>query len=66
VNEWLSSAVGGGAGEIEVDEEGGERTWRVGQEEIVKEVGVSSSGKRFDLRMEGLGSYRVTYTRNGR
>lgn len=66
VNEWLNAPMAGGAGGIEVDEEGGESTWRVGQEEIVKEVGVASGSKRFDLRMDGMGTYRVCYTRNGR
>ena len=66
VNEWLNVPIAGGAGGVEVDEDGGERTWRVGQDEIVREVGVASGGKRFDLRMENLGTYRVSYTRNGR
>jgi U3 small nucleolar RNA-associated protein 7 len=44
----------------------GERTWRVRQEEIVQEVGVASGSKKFDLKMEGLGSYKLNYTRNGR
>jgi len=66
VDEWLNKPIGGGAGGIEVDDEGGERTWRVGQEEIVKEVGVSGGAKRFDLKMESMGNYRVSYTRNGR
>lgn len=66
VDEWLNKPIGSGAGGIEVDDEGGERTWRVGQEEIVKEVGVSGGAKRFDLKMESMGNYRVSYTRNGR
>jgi U3 small nucleolar RNA-associated protein 7 len=66
VNEWLNEAVSGGQGDIEVDEEEGERTWRVGQEEIVREVGVASGRKKFDLEFEGMGEYMVDYTRNGR
>jgi len=66
VNEWLNEAVSGGQGGIEVDEEEGERTWRVGQEEIVREVGVASGRKKFDLKFEGMGEYMVDYTRNGR
>ncbi len=66
VDEWLNAPIAGGAGGIEVDVEGGERTWRVGQEEIVKEVGMASGAKRFDLRFENMGNYRVSYTRNGR
>jgi U3 small nucleolar RNA-associated protein 7 len=66
VNEWLNAAVSGGQGGIEVDEDQGERTWRVGQEEIVREVGVASGRKKFDLKFEGMGEYMVDYTRNGR
>lgn len=66
VNEWLNAPIAGGAGGIEVDEELGERTWRVGQEEIVKEVGKGAGRKKFDLKFDGMGSYFVDYTRNGR
>jgi U3 small nucleolar RNA-associated protein 7 len=66
VNEWLNSAMSGGQGGIEVDEDEGERTWRVGQDEIVREVGVGSGAKKFDLKFEGMGEYMVDYTRNGR
>jgi len=66
VNEWLNSAMSGGQGGIEVDEDQGEKTWRVGQEEIVREVGVGSGAKKFDLKFEGMGEYMVDYTRNGR
>jgi U3 small nucleolar RNA-associated protein 7 len=66
VNEWLNHAVSGGQGGIEVDEDEGERTWRVGQEEIAREVGVASGKKKFDLKFEGMGEYMVDYTRNGR
>lgn len=66
VNEWLNAPMSGGQGGIEVDEADGERTWRVGQDEIVKEVGVASGNKRFDLKFDGFGPYKVDYTRNGR
>lgn len=66
VDEWLNAAVSGGAGGIDVDEDMGERTWRVGQDEIVKEVGVAGGKKKFDLKLEGMGEYMVDYTRNGR
>lgn len=62
----MNTAVSGGQGGIEVDEDEGERTWRVGQEEIVREVGVGSGAKKFDLKFEGMGEYMVDYTRNGR
>lgn len=66
VNEWLNQAVSGGPGGIEVDEELGERTWRVGQDEIVKEVGVAGGKKKFDLKLDNMGEYKIDYTRNGR
>lgn len=66
VDEWLNAPISGGQGGIEVDEEEGERTWRVRQDEIVKEVGVASGSKRFDLKFENMGTYKVDYTRNGR
>ncbi|BEI85264.1 hypothetical protein CcaverHIS002_0506650 [Cutaneotrichosporon cavernicola] len=66
VDEWLNAPVSGGQGGIEVDEEAEERTWRVGQDEIVAAVGVASAKKRFDLKLENMGPYKVDYTRNGR
>jgi U3 small nucleolar RNA-associated protein 7 len=66
VNQWLNAPMAGSAGGIEVDESMGEKTWRVRQDEIVREVGVASSAKKFDLKMENMGSYKVDYTRNGR
>lgn len=66
VNEWLNAPLAGGTGGIEVDEELEERTWRVKQRDIVQEVGVGSGRKKFDLKFEGLGSYKIDYTRNGR
>lgn len=66
VNEWLNAPQSGGQGGIEVDDDLGERTWRVDQDEIVREVGTSSAAKRFDLKMENMGPYKVDYTRNGR
>ncbi len=65
VNEWLNAPVAG-LGGIEVDEDLGERSWRIKQDEIVKEVGVASGSKKFDLKMQGMGSYKIDYTRNGR
>ncbi|OCF72182.1 U3 small nucleolar RNA-associated protein 7 [Kwoniella mangroviensis CBS 8886] len=66
VNEWLNKAISGDKGGIEVDEELGEKTWRVKQSEISDSVSVGSKGKKFDLKFEGMGSYKVDYTRNGR
>lgn len=64
VNEWLGGSTA--AGGIEVDEEGGERSWRVKQDEITSAVGVAAGAKKFDLRFENMGEYMVDYTRNGR
>ncbi|OWZ53518.1 U3 small nucleolar RNA-associated protein 7, partial [Cryptococcus neoformans CHC193] len=66
VNEWINKAIGGERGGIEVEEDLGEKTWRVKQEEIVKEVAMNVRGKKFDLKMEDMGNYKVDYTRNGR
>jgi hypothetical protein len=53
---------------IEVDEEIGEKTWRVSQDEIADAVGISARTKKFDLKLEtiGDGGYSIDYTRNGR
>jgi U3 small nucleolar RNA-associated protein 7 len=55
-------------GGIEVEEGEGERTWRVGQKEIVESVGIAVAGQKFDLKLPvvGGGGYRMDYTRNGR
>ncbi|KAL1407425.1 putative U3 small nucleolar RNA-associated protein 7 [Vanrija albida] len=66
VNEWINAPLSGGQGGIDVDYEAGERTWKVSQDAIVDEVGIASSSKRFDLRFDDWGSYKVDYTRNGR
>ncbi len=65
VQEYLNT---GDAGGIEVEEDEGERTWRVGQDEVVEAVAEGSRGKRFDLKLENIGGggYAVDYTRNGR
>lgn len=52
------------AGKIEV-EGAMERTWRVGQSEIVQAAGQEAAKGRKELRLDG-GPYRVRYTRNGR
>ena len=43
-----------------------ERTYKVRQDEIRRDVGVETAKKGFELRLEGLGPYTVDYTRNGR
>ncbi|EJD08528.1 BING4CT-domain-containing protein [Fomitiporia mediterranea MF3/22] len=60
----LTEAVGADAGRVEVEDEM-ERTWRVGQAEIVREVGVEAARQQKEYKLDG-GPYRVRYTRNGR
>jgi len=43
-----------------------ERTWRITQDEIVKNSAVATQGKQFSLDLEEFGPYAVDYTRNGR
>ena len=52
------------AGKMEVEGEM-ERTWRVGQEEIVKGAGQEAAKGRREWKLQG-GPYRSRYTRNGR
>lgn len=51
-------------GGIEVEGEM-ERTWRIGQSDIVQAVGQEAGRGRREVKLEG-GPYRVRYTRNGR
>ena len=59
---WLLPAE---AGVLEAEDEM-ERTYRVTQEEIVRQVDVASARKVFDLRMEELGPYSVELNASGR
>ncbi|KAK4140880.1 WD40-repeat-containing domain protein [Dichotomopilus funicola] len=43
-----------------------ERTYRVRQDDIQKEVGIDVAQKKFELKLEGLGPYVCEYSRNGR
>ncbi|KAJ9621878.1 putative U3 small nucleolar RNA-associated protein 7 [Taxawa tesnikishii (nom. ined.)] len=43
-----------------------ERTYKVRQEDIQKDVAVETAKKGFELKLEGLGPYKANYTRNGR
>ena len=60
----LTEAVGADAGRIEVESEM-ERTWRLTQNEIVREVGVEAARQQREYKLDG-GPYRCRYTRNGR
>ncbi|ETW75333.1 hypothetical protein HETIRDRAFT_461283 [Heterobasidion irregulare TC 32-1] len=52
------------AGRMEVESEM-DRTWRVGQDEIVRQVGAEVAKGRREMVLDG-GPYRARYTRNGR
>lgn len=52
------------AGKIEVEGEM-ERTWRIGQDEIVQGAGQEAARGRREWKLDG-GPYRSRYTRNGR
>mmetsp|Transcript_23671 Transcript_23671/g.39710 ORF Transcript_23671/g.39710 Transcript_23671/m.39710 type:complete len:538 (-) Transcript_23671:220-1833(-) len=58
---WLLPAE---AGNLEA--EGMERTYRFKQEDLVKELDTISARKVFDLTLNELGPYNMTYTRNGK
>ncbi|KAI5119540.1 hypothetical protein M0805_008526 [Coniferiporia weirii] len=62
--ELLTEAIGAESGRVEVEGEM-ERTWRVGQAEIAREVGGEAAKQRKEWKLEG-GPYRSRYTRNGR
>jgi U3 small nucleolar RNA-associated protein 7 len=56
--------AGKDAGKIEVEGEL-DRTWRAGQDEIVKSSGQEAAKGRREFNLDG-GPYRCRYTRNGR
>ncbi|TDL19025.1 BING4CT-domain-containing protein [Rickenella mellea] len=62
--ELLTSALGAEHGRIEVDDEM-EKTWRVGQKDIVSGAGQEAAKGRKEWVLDG-GGYRARYTRNGR
>jgi len=43
-----------------------ERTYRVRQDDIQKEVGIDVAQKKFELKLDALGPYVCEYSRNGR
>lgn len=43
-----------------------ERTYKVRQDEISRDVGVETAKKGFELKLDGFGPYSQDYTRNGR
>lgn len=49
-----------------LEAEGLERTWRIKQESIAREVDISSSKNQYDLVLPVLGPYTIDYTSSGR
>ena len=49
-----------------VEAEGAERTFRYRQSEMMAAVPVAAQQNYFDLRLEELGPYSLSYSRNGR
>ncbi|XP_058109845.1 probable U3 small nucleolar RNA-associated protein 7 isoform X2 [Magnolia sinica] len=49
-----------------LEAEGLEKTWRIKQESIVREVDILSSRKAYDIVLPDLGPYILDYTSNGR
>jgi U3 small nucleolar RNA-associated protein 7 len=47
-------------------EEDLERTYKVRQDDLRKEISVETAKKGFELKLEGLGPYTADYTRNGK
>lgn len=43
-----------------------ERTWKVGQDEIVNSSAIGVASKAFSLKLDDFGPYAIDYTRNGR
>lgn len=43
-----------------------EKSYQIGQREIVKEVDITSAAKHFNLNLPHLGPYKIDYFRNGR
>ena len=52
------------AGGMEVENEM-DRTWRIGQEDVIKSAGQEAAKGRREFKLDG-GPYRARYTRNGR
>ena len=73
-NKYDSAALKAKDAEILLENTGGflepehelERTYKVRQDEITKDVAVETAQKRFELKLDALGPYAFDYTRNGR
>ncbi|KAG5563397.1 hypothetical protein RHGRI_005974 [Rhododendron griersonianum] len=58
---WLMPSEGG-----YLEAEGIEKTWRIKQEAIVREVDISSSKNQYDIVLPDLGPYTLDFTSSGR
>ncbi|KAK2980469.1 hypothetical protein RJ640_015992 [Escallonia rubra] len=58
---WLMPTEGG-----YLDAEGIEKTWRIKQDTIAREVDISSSKKQYDIVLPDFGPYTLDFTSSGR
>ncbi|KAI8569300.1 hypothetical protein RHMOL_Rhmol02G0268100 [Rhododendron molle] len=61
IEKWLMPSEGG-----YLEAEGIEKTWRIKQEAIVREVDISSSKNQYDIVLPDLGPYTLDFTSSGR
>ncbi|XVF71201.1 hypothetical protein PTKIN_Ptkin12aG0017100 [Pterospermum kingtungense] len=61
IEKWLLPSEGG-----YLEPEGIEKTWRIKQESIAREVDILSSRNQYDIVLPELGPYTVDFTANGR
>ncbi|KAI4370686.1 hypothetical protein MLD38_019007 [Melastoma candidum] len=58
---WLLPSEGG-----YLEAEGIEKTWKIRQEAITQDVGISSQKNQFDIVLQDLGPYTIDFTPSGR
>ncbi|KAL4378680.1 hypothetical protein GQ457_02G005760 [Hibiscus cannabinus] len=61
IEKWLLPSEGG-----YLEAEGIEKTWRIKQESIAREVDILSSRNQYDIVLPELGPYSLDFTSNGR
>ncbi|XP_022772098.1 probable U3 small nucleolar RNA-associated protein 7 [Durio zibethinus] len=61
IEKWLLPSEGG-----YLEAEGIEKTWRIKQESIAREVDILSSRSQYDIVLPELGPYTLDFTSNGR
>ena len=52
--------------QVFIETDGMEKSWRFSQDEIVKNVDISTANKRFELKLNDYGPYTIDYSRTGR